>query len=60
MLNSVMELVAKKERRKREILAKVANVALEHKGTLWGTMNDSDMRLSKDLLVNGGRGAQPG
>ena len=39
VLNSVMEEVAKKKRRIREIEAKVSNVALEHKNTPWALIH---------------------
>ena len=47
VLSNVMELVSKKERRKEEVKAKVANVALEHKKNRWEAMNESNMQRSK-------------
>ena len=53
VLNNVMEVVAKKERRQQEIKANVANVAPEHKGTRWESMNDYNMKISRQSLGQG-------
>ena len=53
VLNNVMEWVRKRDRRKQEIKAKVANVAPEHKVTPWEYMNDYNRKLSMDLLAQG-------
>ena len=42
-----MAAVSKSQRRKEEVKAKFANVALEHKKFTWGAMNESNMQRSK-------------
>ena len=43
----------RKKRRIREVEAKASNVAPEHKSTPWESMNDHNMRVSKQSLGQG-------
>ncbi len=53
VLNNVMAAVTKSQRRKEEVKAKVANVALERRKMKWEAMNESNMQRSKVALKKG-------